>query len=490
MKKFLLSMAMVLGISAAASAVEVALPADGKQWDSYTWTADGANYKGTVEGYSLLLDKSASGSNLVAPDQYSIRVYAGAELTVTAPEGVTFTSVEVTINANGNKATEASASDGWTVSAFADGKFTMTATTPQTSITFDGAGKQLRVGSMVITASGEGTVTPDPEPTPGVEPTGEGTLASPYNVAKALEVTNALASGAQTDSEVYVKGIIASIKEVSTSYGNATYYLADVEGGETFTIFRGYWFNGDNFTSEDQLAAGAEVVVVGKLVNYMGNTPEMAQGNYVYSYNGETSGTVTPDPDPTPDPEPVEGEVIIVAKDFTLDGGDGTATKDGYTATLAKNDGATNPLFHEKTDAIRLYAQGTLTISGDDAISKIVITLASDASFRYTDFTPSTGKLEPAQEAGDTEITWVGDAKEVTFTVGDFATMGTDGDSKNGQIRFTKISIMKSSGIAEIAAEEASVEYFNLQGVRISEPAAGQVVIRRQGNKVSKIFVK
>ena len=119
-----------------------------------------------------------------------------------------------------------------------------------------------------------------------------------------------------------------------------------------------------------------------------------------------------------------------------------------------------------------------------------MITLASDASFRYTDFTPSTGKLEPAQEAGDTEITWVGDAKEVTFTVGDFATMGTDGDSKNGQIRFTKISIMKSSGIAEIAAEEASVEYFNLQGVRISEPAAGQVVIRRQGNKVSKIFVK
>ena len=47
-----------------------------------------------------------------------------------------------------------------------------------------------------------------------------------------------------------------------------------------------------------------------------------------------------------------------------------------------------------------------------------------------------------------------------------------------------------STGIAEIAAEEASVEYFNLQGVRISEPAAGQVVIRRQGNKVSKIFVK
>lgn len=36
----------------------------------------------------------------------------------------------------------------------------------------------------------------------------------------------------------------------------------------------------------------------------------------------------------------------------------------------------------------------------------------------------------------------------------------------------------------------APVEYFNLQGVRIQNPENGQVVIRRQGSKVSKIFVK
>ena len=38
--------------------------------------------------------------------------------------------------------------------------------------------------------------------------------------------------------------------------------------------------------------------------------------------------------------------------------------------------------------------------------------------------------------------------------------------------------------------ENAPVEYYNLQGVRISEPAAGQVVIRRQGSKVAKIIVR
>ena len=49
-----------------------------------------------------------------------------------------------------------------------------------------------------------------------------------------------------------------------------------------------------------------------------------------------------------------------------------------------------------------------------------------------------------------------------------------------------------STGIEDVtvADENAPVEYYNLQGVRISEPAAGQIVIRRQGKSVSKIYVK
>lgn len=49
-----------------------------------------------------------------------------------------------------------------------------------------------------------------------------------------------------------------------------------------------------------------------------------------------------------------------------------------------------------------------------------------------------------------------------------------------------------STGIEDVtvADEDAPVEYYNLQGVRLSEPAAGQVVIRRQGKSVSKIYVK
>lgn len=129
---------------------------------------------------------------------------------------------------------------------------------------------------------------------PVITPEGEGTLESPYNVAKALEITGAMS---ESDSkEAYVKGIITAISDISTDFGNATYSIADVAGGETLGVYRGYWFNGDKFTSADQLAVGAEVVVYGSLVNFKGNTRQFTTGSRVISYNGQTGGGDTPTP--------------------------------------------------------------------------------------------------------------------------------------------------------------------------------------------------
>ena len=57
----------------------------------------------------------------------------------------------------------------------------------------------------------------------------------------------------------------------------------------------------------------------------------------------------------------------------------------------------------------------------------------------------------------------------------------------------TKLVLPEDAGVSSIVADEdndAAVEFFNLQGMRISEPAAGQMVIRRQGSKVQKMLVK
>ncbi len=258
MKKFLLSLAIVLGMGSAASAASVTLPENGTDWSAYTWTQSGDDFTATIQGYEFLLAKSGSTQALVAPDKYSIRVYANAKLTVTAPAGTTFKTVTVTLDKN-SKATAATASTGWTASAIADSKVTFTSTTAQSTITFDGAGKQLRVATITFSdEAGEGGDTPVD---PGTSIANAEETA--YTVTKALEI---LAAGKDLNTEVYIKGTVKSVTEVSTQYGNATYVITD--GTSDLTVFRGYYLEGVKFTSADQLTAGMEVILLGKLTTY------------------------------------------------------------------------------------------------------------------------------------------------------------------------------------------------------------------------------
>lgn len=60
-----------------------------------------------------------------------------------------------------------------------------------------------------------------------------------------------------------------------------------------------------------------------------------------------------------------------------------------------------------------------------------------------------------------------------------------------GGAAFSLYTDKNSAGIEDIVADEnAPVEYYNLQGVRVGNPAAGSVVIRRQGAKATKVLVK
>ena len=277
------------------------------------------------------------------------------------------------------------------------------------------------------------------EPTPGetVEPAGDGTVESPYNVAKALEI---IASGNIPEGKVYVEGVVSSIKEIDTgNFGNATYYIKDAKGNDEFYIYRGYALGGEKFTADTKLEVGANVVIYGELMNFKGNSPQMGQGNYIYSYNGQTSGSTggeTPNPNPNPEPNPDTPEGAIAASALTVPG---AATVDGYTITIAQGAGASAPVYNAGTSAVRLYAGNTISVAGS-GLTSITFNLASDAHFRYT-VECSTGAITPAQAKGDTSFTWVGNASEVTFTVGEQATLGDDGESKKGQIRFTSLSI-------------------------------------------------
>ena len=123
-----------------------------------------------------------------------------------------------------------------------------------------------------------------PEPSVDITNTPE----TAYTVAKANDLITA---GQGLETEVYVIGTITKIQEVSTSYGNATYWIGDGTeySANDLEIYRGYYLEGENFTAEDQIKVGDKVIVYGKLVDYKG-TKEMTTGSSIYSLNGVTTG--------------------------------------------------------------------------------------------------------------------------------------------------------------------------------------------------------
>ena len=118
------------------------------------------------------------------------------------------------------------------------------------------------------------------------DPNAPGSENNPYTVAQALQVISALADGKTTDTEVYVKGAISEIKEVSVANGNATYTIKDDGVENALTVYRGKYLNGANFTAENQINVGDVVVVLGKLQKYVKDdvvTPEVASGSKICS---------------------------------------------------------------------------------------------------------------------------------------------------------------------------------------------------------------
>lgn len=132
-------------------------------------------------------------------------------------------------------------------------------------------------------------------------PSGEGTQASPYNVAAAIAAVANLTWTSNTEyqstNEVYVKGKISRIAENGTfsqsgTFGNATFYISDdgTQNGE-FYVFRALYLGNAKYASGTDIKVGDEVIIYGKLMNYRGNTPETVSNScYLYSLNGTTAG--------------------------------------------------------------------------------------------------------------------------------------------------------------------------------------------------------
>ena len=143
---------------------------------------------------------------------------------------------------------------------------------------------------------------PDPEEVV-IEPAGDGTKDSPFNVAAVLNYINTLEADVKSDKDVYITGVVTSIKETfGTQYGNATFNISDNdEGSNTFTCYQIYYFNNAKYTAKNEanndlnINEGDVVVVYGKVLNFRGSTPEtQAREAYIISINGKSVESTTP----------------------------------------------------------------------------------------------------------------------------------------------------------------------------------------------------
>ena len=132
---------------------------------------------------------------------------------------------------------------------------------------------------------------PDPEKVV-IEPAGDGTKDSPFNVAGVLAYLEELGPDVESTKDIYVQGVVTSVKEAfSTQYGNAQFVISDNdEGTNQFTFYRGLYLGNKKYNNENDVNIQEDdvVVICGKIVNYRGSTPETVQNKaYVVSINGK-----------------------------------------------------------------------------------------------------------------------------------------------------------------------------------------------------------
>ncbi len=234
------------------------------------------------------------------------------------------------------------------------------------------------------------------------EAKGDGTQANPFNAAGANKAASTLDDAGKMEN-VYVSGIISKVS-IDTKFGNANYYISD-DGSTTseqFYVFRGYYTNGDKFTATDQLKVGQKVTVMGTLVNYKGNTPEMAQGSKVISIEGNGSSTETPS---TSKGVSIEGTTVTLTNSAATVGST-TASLDLSTLTydnaqevseLTLSDGSTvkldpngeenGPKYYTATKGVRVYKNNKITVNGKSTIAKVVFECDS---YKGTDYVGNT----------------------------------------------------------------------------------------------------
>ena len=247
---------------------DVTITCNGKKL-RYNATSDQTRFRyfGSDQTAIQLYKKTSSGS----PTQPIDPTISFANSTVSLTVGDTYTQT-VSTNSDGavsyssSTPSVATVSNTGQVTALSAGTTTITASVSATS--------SYNAASASYTINVSNAASPY---------TGSGTQDDPYTISDVLLL---FTNNEKPTTEIYAKGIITRITSLNTSqYTNARYYISDdASSSNEFYVYNGKYLNGADFTSDDQIQVGDEVVIYGKLTTY-GTTNEFAANNYIVSLN-------------------------------------------------------------------------------------------------------------------------------------------------------------------------------------------------------------
>lgn len=193
-----------------------------------------------------------------------------------------------------------------------------------------------------------------------------GTESSPYTVADA----HAAIDANDGITNIYATGIVSEIVTAyNATYGNITYNIS-VDGTTTadqLQAYRGKSYNGENFTSADDIQVGDEVVIYGNLKKH-NSTYEFDANNQLVSLNRPTAAVEKPEFSPAGGNfEEAQSVTITCATDgatiyYTLDGTEPTASSTEYTAPIQVSSTTTIKAIAVKGSDVSTVAEATYTI--------------------------------------------------------------------------------------------------------------------------------